>query len=70
MSCRASNISTVYMSALAALFIYASACTLSNPDLLKPKNPSATSTYSRATPTLIHSWHVSYMALLPSTSVH
>ena len=40
MSCRASNISTVYMSAPAALFIYASACTLSDPDLLKPKNPS------------------------------
>jgi hypothetical protein len=43
------------MSVLAALFIYASTCTLSNPDLLKPKNLPAASTYGRATPTLIYS---------------
>jgi hypothetical protein len=43
------------MSAPAALFIYASAYTLSDPDLLKPKNLPAASTYSRATPTLIYS---------------
>jgi hypothetical protein len=70
MSCWASNISTVYMSAPAAFFIYTSAYTLSDPDLLKPKNPSAASTYSCATPALIHSWHALYMALLLSTGVH
>jgi hypothetical protein len=70
MSCQASNISTVYMSVPAALFIYASAYTLSDPDLLKPKNPPAASTCSRAAPALIHSWYASHMALLLSTGVY
>jgi hypothetical protein len=70
MSCRASNISTVYMSAPAALFICASACTLSDPDLLEPKNPPTASTCGRAASVLIHSWRASHMALLPSTGVY
>jgi len=70
MSCRAPNTPTVYMSAPAALFIYASAHTLSDPDLLKPKNPSTASTYSRAASAPIapiHSWRASHVALLPPT---
>ena len=70
MSCRASNISTVYMSAPAALFIHASTCTLSDPDLLKTKTPSTASACGRAASALIHPWRASHMALLPSTGVH
>ena len=70
MSCRASNISTVYLSAPAALFIYASTCTPSDPDLLKPKNPSTASACGRAASALIRSRRASHMALLLSTGVH